>query len=82
LIAGGAIAGLAYAALAGLESNVLDADGIARPQPLLEAWGLALAPRILSPETAQSLVASAEWSVLPLLALAGLLWWVARRAAR
>jgi uncharacterized oligopeptide transporter (OPT) family protein len=80
LIAGGAIAGLLYAALAGIESTSPGEGGVPRPVPLLEAWGLALAPRLLGADAAEALTASASWSVVPLLALAAALFAVARRA--
>jgi putative OPT family oligopeptide transporter len=82
LIAGGAIAGLLYAALSGLETTVVAGDGVVRPAPLVEAFGLALAPRLLGPDLASALTASAEWSVVPLLGLAALVLAVARRSAR
>jgi hypothetical protein len=79
LIAGGAIAGLLFAALAGLETSVVDASGVARPMPLLDAWGLALAPRLLGADAAKALADSAEWSIAALIALAIGLFLVARR---
>jgi putative OPT family oligopeptide transporter len=81
LIAGGAIAGLLYAALAGLETRVPDASGALRPVPLLEHFGLALSHRLLGAATAQRLEASAAWSITPFLGLAVALLWVARRGA-
>jgi len=81
LIAGGAIAGLLYAALAGIETTARDSSGAMRPVPLLEHWGLVLSHRLLGPETARRLEASADWSIVPLLALAAALFWVARRRA-
>ncbi|HTF36369.1 MAG TPA: oligopeptide transporter, OPT family [Myxococcota bacterium] len=79
LIAGGAIAGLLYAALAGLETTAKDASGAVRPVPLLEHWGLVLSHRLLGAEAARRLEASATWSIVPFLALAAGLLWVARR---
>jgi putative OPT family oligopeptide transporter len=79
LIAGGAIAGLVYAVLAGLETTTQDARGTVHPIPLLEHWGLVLSHRLLGAEAAQRLESNAAWSILPLLGLAALLLWVARR---
>jgi hypothetical protein len=79
LIAGGAIAGLLYAALAGLETTAKDSTGTVRSIPLLEHWGLVLSHRLLGLEAARRLETSAAWSILPLLALAVALLWVARR---
>jgi len=81
LIAGGAIAGLLYAALAGLETTTADASGALRPVPLLVHFGLVLAPRLLGAETAQRLQANALWSITPFLCLAAALLWVALRRA-
>ncbi len=79
LIAGGAIAGLVGAALAGLDVEVTGADGVARPVALVQRFGLALAPRLFGEETAAALQNSAAWSIAPFLALAGLLLLVASR---
>ena len=79
LIAGGAIAGLLYAALSGLETRALGADGVLRPVPLLQGWGLVLSQRLFGPETARALASSAAWSIAPFLALAALLCVVAAR---
>jgi uncharacterized oligopeptide transporter (OPT) family protein len=54
LIAGGALAGLGVALLQGLDVEVTGADGVTRPVPLVAHYGLALAPRLLGPETAQA----------------------------
>ena len=72
LIAGGALAGLGVALLQGLDVEVTGADGVTRPVPLVAHYGLALAPRLLGPETAQALVESTTWTLVPfgLLALA------------
>jgi len=79
LIAGGAIAGLFYAALAGIETTAKDASGAMRPVPLLEGWGLVLSHRLLGAEAARRLETSAAWSIVPFIALAAALLWVARR---
>ncbi len=82
LIAGGAIAGLVVAALAGIEVQVPDASGVSRPMPLGRHLGLALAPRLLGESTARALEASASWTVAPFLLLALALLWVAARRER
>ncbi len=79
LIAGGAIAGLLGAALAGLEVEVVGTDGVVRPVALVTHFGLAVAPRLLGPEAAAALEHSAAWSVTPFAALAVLLLLVASR---
>jgi putative OPT family oligopeptide transporter len=82
LIAGGAIAGLFGAALAGLEVEVPGPDGVVRPVALATHYGLALAPRLLGDELAATLVHSAAWSITPFLALAAFLFVVASRRSR
>jgi hypothetical protein len=81
LVAGGALAGLAVALLQGLEVETVTPEGVSRPISLVARWGLALAPRLLGEETAKALDASATWTVIPLLALAAALGWVAARGA-
>jgi putative OPT family oligopeptide transporter len=82
LIAGGAIAGLLGAALAGLEVDVTGTDGIVRPVGLIKHYGLALAPRLFGTDFAASLEHSAWWSITPFLCLALVLFVVASRNAR
>jgi putative OPT family oligopeptide transporter len=79
LVAGGALAGLATALLAGLEVETTGADGVARPVSLAAHWGLALAPRLLGEARAAALAANPWWTLAALLALAAALGWVARR---
>ena len=79
LIAGGAIAGLLGAALAGLEVEVTGPDGVVRPEALVTHYGLALAPRLFGPELAATLEHSAAWSITPFLALAAVLFVMASR---
>lgn len=78
LIAGGAIAGLLGAAVAGLEVEV-ESGGVVRPVSLVAHYGLALAPRIFGPDVAAFLVGNAWWSLAPFLALAAALFVVASR---
>ena len=82
LIAGGAIAGLLFAALAGIEVTIMDAAGQARPASLLQHYGIELAPRLLGADAARALLDSANWSILPFLALALVLFVVASRRER
>jgi hypothetical protein len=82
LIAGGALAGLGVALLQGLDVEVTGADGVARPVPLVVHWGLALAPRWFGPETAQALVESTAWTLVPFGLLALTLGAVARLGRR
>jgi hypothetical protein len=79
LIAGGAIAGLLFAALAGIEVTTTDAAGQARPASLLQHYGIELAPRLFGADTARALLDSANWSILPFVALALVLFAVASR---
>ncbi len=82
LIAGGALAGLAIALLQGLDVDVVGADGVAHPVPLVTHWGLALAPRIFGEDAARALAASASWTLAPFLLLACALGWIATRGRR
>jgi len=82
LIAGGALAGLGVALLQGLDVEVAGADGVVRPVPLVAHYGLALAPRLLGPEAAQSLADSTLWTLAPFGLLALALGLVARRGGR
>jgi uncharacterized oligopeptide transporter (OPT) family protein len=82
LIAGGAIAGLLAAALAGLEVDVTGADGIVRPVGLIKHYGLALAPRLFGTDFAASLEHNAWWSITPFLGLALVLFVVASQNPR
>ncbi len=79
LIAGGAIAGLLGAALAGLEVEVTEPDGVVRPVAFMKHFGLELAPRLLGADTAAALQDSAAWSIAPFLALAVAFFWIASR---
>jgi hypothetical protein len=79
LIAGGAIAGLLYAALAGIESSGPGPDGVPRPESLLRHLGLVLSERMLGAEASQALVGSAWWTLTPFLVLALALYAVAAR---
>jgi hypothetical protein len=79
LIAGGAIAGLLYAALAGIEATSPGPDGVPRPEPLLRHLGLVLSERLLGPDAAASLVANPWWTLAPLLVLALALFAAASR---
>ena len=79
LIAGGALAGLGVALLQGLDVEVAGPDGVVRPVPLVAHYGLALAPRLLGPETAQALLDSTLWTLVPFGLLALALGLVARR---
>ena len=69
------------ALLSGLETETIGPDGVARPESLVAHWGLARAPRLLGDETASALAASAAWTVVPILALAALLGWIAARGS-
>lgn len=82
LIAGGAIAGLLFAALSGIEVTITDAAGHVRPASLLQHYGIELAPRLLGAESARALLDNANWSILPFVALALLLFFVASRRER
>jgi hypothetical protein len=79
LIAGGAIAGLLYAALAGIESSGPGQGGVPRPQPLLRHLGLVLSERMLGAEASQALVGNPWWTLTPFLVLALALYAVAAR---
>jgi hypothetical protein len=79
LIAGGAIAGLLYAALAGIESSGPGPDGVPRPEPLLRHLGLVLSERMLGAEASQALAGNPWWTLTPFLALALALYAVAAR---
>jgi len=79
LIAGGAIAGLLYALLAGVEATSVGPDGVPRPESLLRHLGLVLSERLLGPEGSAALVANAWWSIVPFLGLALVLFVVASR---
>jgi putative OPT family oligopeptide transporter len=79
LIAGGAIAGLLYAALAGIEATSPGEDGVPRPESLLRHLGLVLSERLLGAEISQALVSSAWWTLTVLLLLALGLYRVAAR---
>lgn len=81
LIAGGAIAGLVVAALAGIEVERVAADGLPRALPLVRAFGLELAPRWLGTDAARALVESPGLAAGAFLALAALLFAVASRRA-
>lgn len=74
LIAGGAIAGLLYALLAGIEATSVGPNGIARPEPLLRHLGLVLSERLLGADGSATLTGNAWWSIAPFLALALVLW--------
>lgn len=82
LIAGGALAGLGVALLQGLDVEVAGADGVVRPVPLVAHYGLALAPRLFGPETAQALLDSTLWTLVPFGLLALGLGLVARLGRR
>ena len=58
------------------------ADGVVRPVPLVAHYGLALAPRLLGPETAQALAESTLWTLVPFGLLALALGFVAQRRRR
>ncbi len=79
LIAGGAIAGLLYAVLAGLEASSPGPDGVPRPESLLRHLGLVLSERWLGPDASAALVANAWWTLAPFLVLAIGLFLVAAR---
>jgi len=79
LIAGGAIAGLLYAALAGATASSPGPDGIPRPEPLLQHLGLVLSERLLGADAAAALVANPWWTLSPFLVLALALFVVASR---
>ena len=79
LIAGAAIAGLLYAALAGIETTSPGPDGIPRPEPLLRHLGLVLSEQLLGPDASAALVANAWWTLAPFLVLALALFFVAAR---
>ena len=70
LIAGGAIAGLLVAVLAGLEASSPGPDGVPRPESLLRHLGLVLSERWLGPAASAALVANACWTLAPFLVLA------------
>jgi hypothetical protein len=82
LIAGGAIAGLLYAALAGVETTSPGPDGVPRPESLLRSLGLVLSERLLGSEAAAALVSNAWWTIAPFLVLALALYAVAARRER
>jgi hypothetical protein len=79
LIAGGAIAGLLYAALAGIETASPGPDGIPRPEPLLRNLGLVFSERLFGMDAAAALVANPWWTLAPFVALALALFVVAAR---
>ncbi|HVP31171.1 MAG TPA: oligopeptide transporter, OPT family [Myxococcota bacterium] len=79
LIAGGAIAGLLYAVLAGVEATGAGPDGVPRPEPLLRHLGLVLSERILGADASSALVANPWWTMMPFVALACVLLIVAGR---
>ncbi len=79
LIAGGALIGLLSAALEGVETTVPGPDGLPRQVTLLKHWGLELSYRLFGEARGGAIEASANWSILPLVGLAGLLFWVASR---
>jgi putative OPT family oligopeptide transporter len=79
LIAGGALVGLVSAALEGLETTIPGPDGLPRQETLLKHWGLEFSYKIFGQVRGEAIEASATWSILPLLALTGLLFWVASR---
>jgi hypothetical protein len=79
LIAGGAIAGLLYAALAGVEASAPGSDGVPRPEPLLRHLGLVLSERLFGAEASAALVGNAWWTLVPFVLLALVLLHVASR---
>jgi putative OPT family oligopeptide transporter len=79
LIAGGAIVGLISAALEGVETSVTGPDGLPQQVTLLKHWGLELSHRIFGEQFGSTIEASANWSILPLLGLGALLFWVASK---
>ena len=81
LIAGGAIVGLIATALEGLETTTTGPDGVPRPVTLIKHWGLELSYKIFGEQGGAALEANAWWSILPLLALGALLYWVASKPA-
>jgi putative OPT family oligopeptide transporter len=78
LIAGGALVGLVSAALEGLETTIAGPDGLPRQETLLKHWGLELSYKVFGQARGEAIEASA-WSILPLLALTAVLYWVASR---
>ncbi len=79
LIAGGALIGLLSAALEGVDTTVPGPDGLPRQVTLLKHWGLELCYKLFGEARGGAIEASANWSILPLVGLAGLLFWVASR---
>jgi hypothetical protein len=79
LIAGGALVGLVSAALEGLETTIAGPDGLPRQETLLKHWGLELSYKVFGQVRGEAIEASAGWSILPLLGLTALLYWVASR---
>ncbi len=79
LIAGGALVGLVSAALEGLETTIPGPDGLPQQETLLKHWGLELSYKVFGQVRGEAIEASATWSILPLLALTALLYWVASR---
>ncbi|MGO9828644.1 MAG: OPT family oligopeptide transporter [Myxococcaceae bacterium] len=79
LIAGGALIGLFSAALEGVETTVPGPNGLPQQVTLLKHWGLELSYKLFGEVRGEAIEASATWSILPLLGLAALLYWVASR---
>jgi putative OPT family oligopeptide transporter len=81
LIAGGAIIGLLSAALEGVETTVPGPNGLPQQVTLLKHWGLELAYKLFGEQRWAPIEANEWWSILPLLALGGLLYRVASKPA-
>ena len=81
LIAGGAIVGLISAALEGVETSVPGPGGVPQQVTLLKHWGLELSHRVFGEQMGAAIENSANWSILPLIGLGALLFWVASKPA-